>query len=181
MLDEILEEMANAYGVSPRELTIGQVADFFQTAGKRREEKEEKKRTERKEAKEREENNKEEISREEKGVPSSVDFEAEFESLWRRYPRKDGKKQAYKHYTASRRRGVSYITISDGIDRYVSYIQRNGVKPEYVKMGSSWFSQEAWNDELKDRTVSYGAKAFKNFDERNTDYDRLLEQFERGA
>ena len=52
------------------------------------------------------------------------DFESEFETIWKKYPRKDGKKKALVHYTAARKKGVSYETISDGLDRYLEYIKR---------------------------------------------------------
>lgn len=146
MFDEILTEIAREYGCSVRELTLGQLADFIQTAGKRKEEKEDE---QRKEAKEK----REEIIRKEKGGQNQANLIVlqqicdEFDSLWKKYPRKVGKKEALRHYISARRRNIAMETISDGIDRYNDYIERNGVSKGYIKHGSSWFCEEAWDDD----------------------------------
>ena len=145
-------------------------------------EREEKKEEERKVDKER--INKE-IEEREKNSRSNLDsviekqqIDQEFETLWERYPRKQGRKDAFRHYSSARRNGVTYETISAGLDRYCNYIKRNDVKPQYIKMGSSWFCQQAWDDELRD--TSKTASGFKNFSERETDYDALLRKWEGG-
>ena len=74
-------------------------------------------------------------------------FESEFETLWEKYPRKQGKKDALRHFVAARKRGVDYKTISDGLDKYIAYIDSEGIGSQYVKHGSAWFCQEAWNDD----------------------------------
>ena len=76
-------------------------------------------------------------------------YEEEFESLWKRYPRKDGKKDALRHYTSARKDGVDYQTISDGLDRYLNYIEKAEVNDRYIKGGGSWFCGRHWDDEYK--------------------------------
>lgn len=76
-------------------------------------------------------------------------FSDEFEVLWKRYPRKEGKKDALRHYIASRKKGVKYETISDGLNRYLEYIKKQKIKTQYIKIGSSWFCEHRWDDEYK--------------------------------
>lgn len=79
--------------------------------------------------------------------------DAEFESLWSLYPRKEGKKQALSAYKKAIKAGVSVDTIRNGIEAYISYIQREKVKPQYIKMGSTWFNGECWNDDYGQHRV----------------------------
>lgn len=178
-MDELLQEVANAYGCSMRELTVGQLVDFFQTTGKRKEEKEDEKR---KEAKEK----REEIRIKEKGPQNQANLIElqqicdEFEVLWKKYPRKAGKKDAIRHYISARRKKIPFQTISDGLDRYNAYIERNGIEKNYIKHGSSWFCEEAWDDDYtadRKKPSSPKPNTFKNFDERDTNYDALLERW----
>lgn len=72
---------------------------------------------------------------------------AEFENLWAMYPKKQGKKDALKHYEKARKSGASYEEIEKGLCAYVDFIRATHKDIQYVKMGSSFFSQEAWRDE----------------------------------
>lgn len=71
----------------------------------------------------------------------------EFESLWSIYPKKQGKKRAYEAYARARKQGISCETVEDGIKAYVTYIQINRIESQYIKQGSSFFSQQAWQDD----------------------------------
>jgi len=79
--------------------------------------------------------------------------DADFDSLWLLYPRKEGKKQALSAYKRAIKAGVSVDTIRKGIEAYISYIQREKVKPQYIKMGSTWFNGECWNDDYGQHIV----------------------------
>ena len=79
--------------------------------------------------------------------------DADFDSLWSLYPRKEGKKQALTAYKKAIKAGVSVETIRKGIEAYISYIQREKVKPQYIKMGSTWFNGECWNDDYGQHIV----------------------------
>lgn len=78
---------------------------------------------------------------------------SDFEMLWSLYPRKEGKKQAMTAYKRAVKAGVSVETIRKGIEAYISYIQREKVKPQYIKMGSTWFNGECWNDDYGQHIV----------------------------
>jgi hypothetical protein len=75
------------------------------------------------------------------------DLENEFEQLWSRYPKKEGKKQAKKSFIKARKENVSLEKINSGLNDYINYIQAQNVEPQYIKHGSTWFNGECWNDE----------------------------------
>ena len=74
-------------------------------------------------------------------------FREEFEILWSKFPRKQGKKDALRHYIAARKQNIPFKTINDGLDRYIDYIRQNGIEPTFVKYGSSWFCEWGWQDD----------------------------------
>lgn len=78
---------------------------------------------------------------------SDTDISIEFDTLWQLYPKKQGKKDALKHYKKARKSGTTYEEIEKGIQAYVEFIEANGKDIQYVKMGSTFFSQEAWKDD----------------------------------
>lgn len=71
----------------------------------------------------------------------------EFEDLWKLYPKKQGKADAEKKYIKARKEGVTFEEVKRGIEAYVNYIKVKGIKPEYIKMGSSFFNQRSWQDD----------------------------------
>ncbi len=84
-------------------------------------------------------NNKEKISKKE--------IETEFESLWKHYPRKMGKESAYKSYLKARQNGTTYDEVINGLENYLKEIEVNKTATQYIKHGSTWFSQHCWQDE----------------------------------
>ena len=74
-------------------------------------------------------------------------YKAEFDRLWKIYPVKQGKMKALQAYIKARKHGESYEAVENGINSYIQQIHALKTKPEYVKHGSTWFSQNAWNDE----------------------------------
>ena len=84
-------------------------------------------------------NNKEKISKKE--------IETEFESLWKRYPRKMGKESAYKSYVKARQNGTTYDEVINGLENYLKEIEVKKTDKQYIKHGSTWFSQHCWQDE----------------------------------
>lgn len=77
----------------------------------------------------------------------NINIIAEFETLWKMYPRKQGKTKALKAYQKAIKEGVSFETVEQGIKAYCEYIKKNKVKGEYIKHGSTWFNGYCWNDE----------------------------------
>lgn len=81
--------------------------------------------------------------------PADSELAAEFEELWKDYPRKQGKANALKAYVKARKAGVDKLTVSNGITRYNAQIRANNTNMKYVKQGSTWFSQQCWDDEYQ--------------------------------
>lgn len=67
----------------------------------------------------------------------------DFESLWTKYPNKDGKKQAQRHFKNTVKNQEDYINISKAIENYLG---SERVKKGFIKNGSTWFNN--WQDWL---------------------------------
>lgn len=78
-------------------------------------------------------------------------YEQEFEKLWELYPRRQGKKEAYAHYVKARKSGTTSEEVEKGIIAYANYIKATNTEERYTKRGSSFFSQQAWQDEWRVR------------------------------
>jgi predicted phage replisome organizer len=74
-------------------------------------------------------------------------YESEFEEIWKLYPRKEGKSNAYKSYVKARKDGETKESILDGLNRYLAQIKTENTPTRYIKHGSTWFNQRCWNDE----------------------------------
>lgn len=88
----------------------------------------------------------------EKSTPVS-DYKAEFEEVWKLYPRKEGKVNAERDYIKARKEGIEKQTIVDGISRYKEHTK--GTEPQYIMQGSTWFHQRRWTDEYGKSGDSY--------------------------
>ena len=80
-------------------------------------------------------------------APPSDTVSHEFEELWFRYPRKEGKKAAFASYQRARKKGVTYEDVHAGVLNYLDYIKAKKIEPQFIKQGSTWFNGEHWNDE----------------------------------
>ena len=78
---------------------------------------------------------------------SKKEIDAEFESLWKRYPRKKGGESAYKSYLKARQNGTTYDEVINGLENYLKEIEVKKTATQYIKHGSTWFSQHCWQDE----------------------------------
>ena len=78
---------------------------------------------------------------------SKKEIDAEFESLWKHYPRKMGKESAYKSYLKARQNGTTYDEVINGLENYLKEIEVKKTATQYIKHGSTWFSQHCWQDE----------------------------------
>lgn len=74
-------------------------------------------------------------------------YMSEFESLWEIYPNKKGKDVAIKKYLLARKQGATYEQIRQGLESYIHYCKINNLETQYIKHGSTWFSQKAWKDD----------------------------------
>lgn len=74
----------------------------------------------------------------------------EFETLWKQYPKKQGKKEALKAYQKARndkKNPVTFEEVLKGLENYNAYIKANKIGEQYIKHGSTWFNQQSWSDE----------------------------------
>lgn len=103
---------------------------------------------------------------------SKSKLDKEFESLWSIYPRKQGKKNARNYYERARRNGATYEVIESGIKAYAKHIEAMHTEPDYIKMGSTFFSQESWLDEWSVPDQTESKSQFTMSDE---EFERLIE------
>lgn len=82
-----------------------------------------------------------------------LSYEEEFERLWNKYPKKQGKKDALRHYISARKKGTTFEEVEKGIDNYNNYIKSCNISSRYIKQGSTWFNQECWNDEYSEKNL----------------------------
>jgi hypothetical protein len=111
---------------------------------------------------------------------NSKDIEKEFEELWKLYPNKKGKDQALKKYLKYRQDGITYEEVKNGIDSYNNYIEKNDIKQQYIKHGSTWFNNKCWEDDYKvnDGTPDWFYKDIKSdpmTEEEKKEMEKLLE------
>ena len=92
--------------------------------------------------------------------PKPKELREEFETLWSMYPKKQGKDKAYGYYERARKSGTTYEEVGQGIAAYREYIEANEVDMQYVKMGSTFFSQKAWGDDWTIRTKQKSGNPF---------------------
>lgn len=79
-------------------------------------------------------------------------LESDFEKLWKLYPKKIGKKPAfaaYKRAVSRKKNPATNRQIQDGIVAYKRIIANSGTDKQFIKDGSTFFNQEAWNDYLE--------------------------------
>lgn len=79
-------------------------------------------------------------------------LDSDFEKLWKLYPKKIGKKAASAAYKRAIKRTKNPTTnkqIQDGIVAYKRIIANSGTDRQFIKDGSTFFNQEAWNDYLE--------------------------------
>jgi len=104
--------------------------------------------------------------KENKKRKSESELESDFEELWKLYPRKVGKKDAFKYYKAAIKNGTTNEQIRQGIENYNAWLKAKN-ETEYIKHGSTFFSKEAWNDDYDLTNVNRGDP----FDVRNQYWD----------
>lgn len=86
-------------------------------------------------------------------------IQSEFEILWSMYPKKQGKDKAYGYYERARKSGTTYEEVEQGILAYKESIRANGTDMQYVKMGSTFFSQKSWADDWSIRNKPKGQQS----------------------
>lgn len=74
------------------------------------------------------------------------DLKSEFETVWRKYPRKVGRKDAYRHYKSARKHGTTFDEVYNGVLKYAEAMQ--GQDEQYIAHGSAWFNGHRWEDDV---------------------------------
>lgn len=103
----------------------------------------------------------------------------EFNQVWDLYPKKQGKKPAQAAFYRARRNGTPLESIISGIKSYLDYIAAKKISQEYVKQGSTFFNQEAWNDDWTVKNEKYKFKPGYSFYNSKPNYD--IEAYERSS
>lgn len=85
----------------------------------------------------------------EKNKPSIKELTDRFNSLWKEYPNKKGKENAFKSYQKAIKDNVTDETIKQGIEKYNQEIQFKRTDKQYIAHGSTWFGNRRWNDEYE--------------------------------
>lgn len=67
--------------------------------------------------------------------------DVEFEAVWKKYPNKDGRKEALKHFLSTVITKDDLIDINSALD---NYLKSEKVKKNFIKNGSTWFNN--WRD-----------------------------------
>lgn len=108
--------------------------------------------------------------------PMDAVYSEEFKEIWKLYPKKQGKENAERDYIKARKEGIEKQTILDGLNAYLSYIDRNGTESRYIKNGSTWFHQRCWDDDytVTERRTEHPKTTFHNMEERSTSYSGLF-------
>lgn len=123
---------------------------------------------------------------------SESQLKTDFEALWKLYPNKKGKAKAKKAYIKAIKDGVTNKEIQDGIVAYTKEIKAKNTDKEYIKHGSTWFNNRAWEDEYDTTPTQpkrYGQSNYqepvpefmqeKAIDENDIDLERDIELEER--
>lgn len=83
----------------------------------------------------------------------------DFEELWKIYPNKKGKKNAFTAYKRAIKKGTTNKQIQDGIVNYKKQIKLRNTDSRYIAQGSTWFNQERWNDEYETGELGIDSKS----------------------
>jgi hypothetical protein len=76
--------------------------------------------------------------------PTNTERGEWFEKHWTNYPRKDGKKEALRHFLASVRSLEDSDRLAGALQNYLRYLKRGKVEERFFKKGSTWFNN--WED-----------------------------------
>lgn len=111
--------------------------------------------------------------------PSNEDsIESDFEKLWKLYPNKKGKPDALRHYKNHLKKGTTNKEIQDGIVKYSNYIKESKIEKKYQKHGSTFFSQQSWNDDYENEDVN---KIDFNISDKSNALDEFAKKMEAGT
>jgi hypothetical protein len=70
--------------------------------------------------------------------------ESEFEVIWNIYPRKEGKKEALRHFKASVKTKDDLSNIRSALENYKTSLKNKNTEPQFIQQGQRWFNN--WKD-----------------------------------
>jgi hypothetical protein len=91
-----------------------------------------------------------------------------FDEFWREYPKKEGKKPAFKAFTSALRRA----TFEDILAGVIRYKNSDRVTRGYVMLASRWLNEDHWEDRLEPSKDSEAAERSKQRRERELEASR---------
>lgn len=108
-------------------------------------------------------------------VSKDSKFNKEFEELWKLYPKKQGKKDALRHYKAWRKKDSkkephTFEVMKDKLSKYLQYVRVKGYTTEYIQKGSTWFNGR-FDDELDLTPTKPKGYSQPRYVEQATDWD----------
>lgn len=106
-----------------------------------------------------------------KELNTYININVEFEELWQKYPKKQGKKEAFNHYKATRKK-ASFEDIEKGLNNYLMYIKSNNIEQRYIKNGSTWFNGHYEDEYETPRETSYDSEAVRQKAQQEIIYKR---------
>ena len=89
------------------------------------------------------------INRSMNRLDNNMSISDDFEKVWALYPKKAGKTNAKKAFIKAIKDGVSVELIKSKIEEYNQQIAFKKTDRQYIKNGSTWFNQKAWEDEYE--------------------------------
>jgi len=94
---------------------------------------------------------KEESKEQKESVLSPKEKEERFKAVWLLYPRREGRKEALKHFMASVSTEADAQKLTSAMENYKSYLKKNKTEAQFIKMGSTWFNQ--WDDWIPEKKI----------------------------
>ena len=74
-------------------------------------------------------------------------YSAEFEVLWKLYPRRENKKGTWDKFQATVKRGESPFDLIAAVENYATKVKAEGTEQRYILLGATFFGpSERWQD-----------------------------------
>lgn len=86
-----------------------------------------------------------------------------FESIWKLYPKKQGKDISFKAYKKAIKDGVTDERIIKGIEDYKKQIEIQRTETQFIKQGSTFFNQRCYLDEFVTTTKQKNDNDFSDW------------------
>lgn len=94
----------------------------------------------------------EKVDKSKKTKEKDTQIAKDFEEIWQVYPRKIGKKEAFRHYKAWLKQSKSNTkeVMLEKVKAFAKYILLKGTAKDYIPYGSTWFNSRVDDDYTSD-------------------------------